>query len=80
MDKIIYVSQIKWTKAREHIEHICFIADSAILPKKHAYRIKISSTMPLDVHHKMATVPCSGTVTLTEFIFAIQLSSKMAHV
>lgn len=48
MDKIIYISQIKWSKAREHVEHICSVAGSAILPIKHAYRIKISSTMLLD--------------------------------
>lgn len=41
MDKIIYIymSLIKWSKTREHAEHI---ADSAILSIKHAYRIKIS--------------------------------------
>lgn len=37
-----------WSKTREHAEHICSIADSAILPIKHAYRIKISSAMSLD--------------------------------
>lgn len=48
MDKIIYISQIKWSETREHAEHICFIADSAILPIKCAYRIKISSATSLD--------------------------------
>lgn len=51
MDNIIYISQIKWSKAREHAEHMCCIAGPAILSIKHAYRINISWRV---WHHKMA--------------------------
>lgn len=69
MDKIIYiyVSLIKWSKTREHAEHI---ADSAILSIKHAYRIKISfATGPYDMAKWQKA--CSGTVTLTDVTSAI---------
>lgn len=67
MYKIIYISLIKWSKTREHAEHICSIADSAVLPVKHAYRIKISSAMSLDhITSQKWQKGCSGTVTLTD--------------
>lgn len=77
MDKIIYISQIKWSETREHAEHICFIADSAILPIKYAYRIKISSATSLDhMTSQNGKKACSGTVMVTEVTSAIWFTSK----
>lgn len=72
MDKSIYISLIKWSKTREHAEHICSIADSAILPIKHAYRIKISSATSLDpMTSQEWQKACSGTVALRDVTSAI---------